>query len=264
MLYPVFFQVFEALSFYDRLGELSSKEKRTLADTIAEIEKLAIAQRENFFPLRMWLSAEAARARGDVGAALKLYDEAISSATDVEYLHLAACMNERCAAMLGNPKMGAGYVVEARELWRLWGCGPKLAALSAQHPTLFPPPVPPLNRFDSSSHSSTSAGSDSMGHIPIPEEHLDAPQQDIANHNSTTWTVSDKSQRPSKTRRSSSSSSLNSQSHSHSGENDFVGEHRSLTGRSESLARSSLATELDLRTVVSASSVISMEASVDG
>lgn len=259
LLYTVFFQLFEALSMYDRFEELTDADKHTLADTVTEIHRLSLTNRENFYPFKLWLDAEAARVAGQSDDALKLYDDAIASATRSEYVHLAACMNERCAAMLKTPKLAAGYIIEARELWRQWGCGPKLAALSAQHPGLFPPPVPPLNRFTSNTDSNTSEGSDSMGRVPMPDD-LEAPHipRDEVEQ-STAWTNG----RIAKVRRASTSS-VSTLSQSNGGENERASEHWSMTEHSEGVGRSQLATELDLRTVVSASSVIASEVSIDG
>lgn len=276
MLYPVFFQVFEAITFYDRFSELSQEELNTLAETFKTLAALALTQEANFKTLKLWLDAEASRAGGDKEAALSLYDDAIAAALEVDYIHIAACMGERCAKMLNSPKLAAGYLIEARDLWLRWGCQPKVAAMAVEHPSLFPTSTALVL---SSTGSTSSHGTELNGHElhpaslvgvgEMPEPHPNHEDTDPASSHredassTTTWTYD----RPTKPKRTQSGGSQGSHSHSTgTGEgHEGLSEHRgSMASHSEHMPRSHLATELDLRTVVSASSVISMELSVDG
>ena len=46
-----------------------------------------------------------------------MYDLAIDSAAEHQYNHWGAVMNERAAALMNKPKLSAGYILEANELW---------------------------------------------------------------------------------------------------------------------------------------------------
>lgn len=264
---------------FDQWPDLTKEEHEILASTLKVIEGLALTQAANFGPLKLWMDAEAARALDKTQEALALYDEAIAAALAVDYIHIAACMNERCAKMLLNPKLAAGYLIEARDLWRRWGCEPKVTAMALAHPELFPSASVPLpHGMDPSAFSSTgpmtNGGQQShhSGHATLEElpehplVHFDdgdrpSSMRDEATSSSATWTHD----RPPKPRRTPSSGSLPSHSHSTGEGHELQSDNRgSIAGQPEPVPRSQLATELDLRTVVSASSVISMEISVDG
>ncbi|BGP14068.1 hypothetical protein JCM10213v2_002006 [Rhodosporidiobolus nylandii] len=240
LLYPVYFKLFEALVLYDSSSTLTSDEQRILDETHAEIAELAAEQPNNFRSLKLWLDAEKSAAARDVVKAIELFDLAIEAATARRYL------------------------VEAHTLWRAWGCMPKVARMEADYPTIFPSqPVvcthiastatPPLHT--SSLHGVddvASAGGSSGESITDPAVREDS-------HPAHGWSdgvhVSLSSRRP-----STGSHESHSQSDPH--ETEMVS-----TGRSVEecvYQRSQLATELDLRTVVTASSVISGELSVDG
>ncbi|ORY92797.1 hypothetical protein BCR35DRAFT_311761 [Leucosporidium creatinivorum] len=279
LIYPVFFQLFEAITLYDEFSILTKEQLDTLAATNKTMGELALTQADNFCSLKLWLDAEAARASGDRQTALSLYDDAIAAALAVDYIHLAACMGERCAKMLNSPKLGAGYLIEARDLWSKWGCQPKVIAMTNEYPHLFPTVVPPStpragsissgsrdgpNGLDQASSLSAVDESNELLHHDDLDQTSSTHRDEVASSSHTTWTLD----RPSKPKRTPSFGSHGSHSHSTGEGHDILSDsqHReSITGHSsEHMSRSHLATELDLRTVVSASSVISMELSVDG
>lgn len=108
LLYPVLFQVFEAVALYNRFSTLTEEELDIISETNALIADLAETQASSFKPLLLWLQAEAARATGDQSRALVLYDEAIEVAASSALLHLVAVLNERAAVTLDNVKLASG------------------------------------------------------------------------------------------------------------------------------------------------------------
>ncbi|KAK4056866.1 hypothetical protein OIO90_002116 [Microbotryomycetes sp. JL221] len=297
LIYTTFFEVFEAVQLYDRFAELTDAERTLMAGTKTMLETLSQRQAHNFLPLKQWLEAEATRVAGDTQAAIVLYETTIASALASEYGYIAAIVNERCARMLDSPRMAAGYLLEARDLWQKWGCMPKVLAMEAEHPTLFRPSRTSMSGVESadmtsSLHPMSSAGAVlSPGPSPLATpQAIDDVQEPIfpagagngvsvSNSNSDSHSHEDHTNSPTNGRESvaalhkdssraggrrTSTGSHGSQSHSASDAHEAASDHRSLTAHNEVISRSHLATELDLRTVVSASGIIAMELSVDG
>ena len=143
--------------------------------------------------------------------------------------------------MLKAPKLAAGYLLEAHSQWTKWGCLPKAQSLEASFPAIFPKlasAVTPNSHFPPSS----SPASELHPFSPTAESrHLDAASE-------TGRSLSTREDfRPSKS----------TSSHSQSERSEFRSTPHSET-------RTGLTTELDLRAVVSASSVLASETSVDG
>ncbi|GAA5908410.1 hypothetical protein JCM6882_007929 [Rhodosporidiobolus microsporus] len=264
LLYPVFFRLFEAVTLYDIFPTISTEEHDILKETHVEIEELAASQADSFNTLKLWLDAERVRATGDVAEALKAYDIAIEEASNRRYLHFAACMNERAAACLPSLKLATGYLSEAHALWLAWGCAPKVQRMEADFPTIFPPrphPVvtpsvptgtPPVHHSHLADYVSTSTGSAES-----------ATEPSVRDDSQTTpvWVDTPNLSQPE--RRPSDGSHESHSHHSEPHDVEMLSNSRSVD-HSDVHARSQLATELDLRTVVTASSVISGELSVDG
>lgn len=166
-------------------------------------------------------------------------------------------MNERVAVMLDHPKLGAGYLAESRQLYLAWGCVPKVAAFDGVTPS----PLrhsQPLNPPAATDRSTiTSLGDDARSQTNSSED-ADHPPSQRANEGSIArpqWESSETimPKRPAPSSHGSFSGLVD----------DTHSDLRSV-GHSEVPSRSHLATELDLRTVVTASSVISSEIAVDG
>ncbi|GAA5824688.1 hypothetical protein JCM3770_000086, partial [Rhodotorula araucariae] len=272
LVYTVFFQLHEAISLYDEYSTLGPDEREILASTHAYMEDLAVTQPDNFLPLKLWLDAERARVEGLPLDAVPLYDLAIEAATAQRAIHLAACMNERAATCLPSIKLQAGYLIEAHAHWTAWGCVPKTAMMEADYPQLFSPrlphvaprvtatPTPPL-------HTATMQASDYIQGRPASNESTDQTSSSSTGkgeemQSMQSWlnegTSTSKNHRP-----SHDSPRSHGSRHSESHDVDMVSQPRSMD-HSDVYSRSHLATELDLRTVVTASSVISGELSVDG
>ncbi|HYF63464.1 MAG TPA: SpoIIE family protein phosphatase, partial [Herpetosiphonaceae bacterium] len=86
--------------------------------------------------------AEMARVQGDHRAAMDGYASAIAAAVDQGYAQDAALANELAAEFylgLDNPRVAAGYLGEAHQLYGRWGAAAKLAQLEQAHPQLAAP-----------------------------------------------------------------------------------------------------------------------------
>lgn len=139
------------------------------------------------------------------------------------------------------------YLLEAHAQWQSWGCKPKVALLERQFPSYFPGkiPAPPATSTTSTPALSTA--------VPTSHHWLGSRFADPG--------VTANSRPPLKHRRSSTPSH---ETRSQSNSGDLDGHSQGRSTLSDSAAKSYLATELDLRTVVTASNVISGEISVDG
>ncbi|GAA5903955.1 uncharacterized protein JCM6883_002039 [Sporobolomyces salmoneus] len=276
LLYPSLFRVFEAVVLYQRFGSLRPEELDILEETKNEISELAEAQETTFRPLQLWLKAEAARCIPDSSnEALSLFDEAIQLATATSQNHLSAILNERAAATLANPKLAVGYIVEAHSFWAKWGCTPKVHHLEVTFPSISFPNLTSngaVSRTMSSGASSSDLFHDLDGDTALRSmgPGMDR-QQGSSNGGHTEETISLRSSLvesgpaslPSLNRRRSDSRSLGSQGSLDDYDHPEGGSGRSID-RSEHFSRSHLATELDLRTVITVQNLISGEGSVDG
>ncbi|SCZ98541.1 BZ3500_MvSof-1268-A1-R1_Chr3-1g05452 [Microbotryum saponariae] len=278
LLYPTYFQLFEALCFYDRFDELTKVELDTLAATVAHFAKVSVDSAMNFLPLKLWLDAEAARAKSQREEALSAYDLAIALASDSGFVHIAACMNERCAKMLQSPKLSAGYIIEAHAMWSTWGCTPKTSSMLSEHPLLNHPtasPMPSPGLAYTGSVASPAATADSSDRRTSAYTSVTHSGEDLAmsvTHSEGFESVNGSTSRDERStaiamtasksilRRRRSIDSQDSISSREEAEHSSEG----LKGKSQFEHRSLIATELDLRTVVSASSVLSQELTVDG
>lgn len=162
--------------------------------------------------------------------------------------------------------------MEAHAHWLAWGCLPKAHRMEVEHPHLFPSrssismqraaptPTPPLaatipgasDYMQAPPLSADSGDQTSSSSVGKPEEARSLQG----------WTNESAKQHG---RRPPSTGSHESLTHSQSEQRDvdMVSQSRGVD-HSDIHQRSHLATELDLRTVVSASSVISSELSIDG
>jgi hypothetical protein len=219
--------------------------------------------------MKQWLQAEECRSRKDWPAAMSYYDAAILAATEAQFIHLSACMNERCASMLKSPKLAAGYLLESYSQYKAFGCVTKLRSMEVVHPLLFASvPKSPVPEDATPPATGTTAA-----RVPSPS---DIVFQALSETGSPTvlddvgipnvWTSSEVN-----SRKGLSSESMGSRGSRSVGsrsildvEFEDIYDYRTDGTPSEAQSKSHLTTELDLRTVVSASSVIAGEISVDG
>ena len=118
-----------------------------------------------------------------------------------------------------------------------------------------------------SSNSNVEGRSHSSESIPYGRSHEVSIDEETTSQRSS-WLASNHTPAPSLGRRPSAPDRSDSRSFGSQGSLDDLDHHDAHSGRSvdrsDSYSRSHLATELDLRTVITASSVISGELSVDG
>lgn len=113
LIFPVFFQLFEAVALYKRFASLSAQEKTTLQSAHTLMAQLAADQPQNFRPLQVWLEAERAIATFPPIDAISHLDAAIDAAIAGGMSYIAAYLNEEVAALLTNPKLAAGFVLSS-------------------------------------------------------------------------------------------------------------------------------------------------------
>ncbi|AEV83986.1 serine/threonine protein kinase [Actinoplanes sp. SE50] len=115
---------------------------RCLSDPAATSDRDWLARRAadapfNFRPLLLLADAERARAAGDPGTAIRLFDEALLSVGGRPWQH--ALLAERSARIhleQGLTHTGRRLLAEACDAYRTWGAGGPVARLEAEHPFL--------------------------------------------------------------------------------------------------------------------------------
>jgi len=127
-----------SLEFYESIAQLSTADPDVAR---AEASRDALALWASFNPVsfahwRITIDAEIARVRGDVGAALDGYDEAIAHAARHGLLGDEALINERAALFhlsRGSRRIARTYLLEARQAYERWGASAKVAHLEQAH-----------------------------------------------------------------------------------------------------------------------------------
>jgi predicted ATPase len=143
-IWPVLFDFWHGLTLAANYPETLADEQATY---LAEMEKAqrviaALAENcpENFLCQWLLLSAEIGRLRGHEFPALTLYTRAIDYAEATASVQLRALANELCARFwlgLGQEKMAAIFIAEARQAYAQWGAAAKVAELERRHAELF-------------------------------------------------------------------------------------------------------------------------------
>ena len=221
-------------------------------DTLTEAAQLSDQVAENFRPYYMWLRTEQARAAGNLSKARDLYDEAIEAAKASGFVHFAACMNERCAAIIDKPKLRAGYLLEAERLWRQWGFVSRSEAIILRNPHVFP----------AQAHvQSSTPFKDPNGHQYSPEVVTLQPEERLSRRPSLSLTDLENSHVVNELNRARPLQSRPSFTHGSSLPSDSMGETPTVNTLPD--VRSLLNVELDMRTVLRASMVIADELNVD-
>lgn len=236
ILYPAFFQLFEAVVLFDNVEFITEVDRQTLATTFKLFEGLAVIQTSNFGHMKTFLDAEEARSRQSFTEAIELYDSAIAEASSAQFIHLAAFYNERAAQIMKKPKLAVGYLLEAMELWKTWGCEPKVTAMQNEFPFLRPKPL--LSPIFTS-HLSVGTNSLPTGRSDQSEDQYKWSKADLERRKST----------------SSSAPGF--------GIPETLVRGHSITNIPVIEFPSRLATELDLRTVVQACGILASETSLD-
>ena len=92
---------------------------------------------ENFLHKYLLVAAEVARINGQIWEASDLYDQAIDSARENQFMHEEALANELAAKFYLNKsreKMARVYLLEARNIYRKWGAITKVKDLEESYP----------------------------------------------------------------------------------------------------------------------------------
>jgi predicted ATPase/class 3 adenylate cyclase len=104
-----------------------------------ELAAWAVNCPENFAHKHLLVEAERARVAGRKDDAVRLYNEAIRSARENEFVHEEALANERAALHWlaeGNAIYARAHLQEARYGYERWGASRKVGQLDADHPRL--------------------------------------------------------------------------------------------------------------------------------
>jgi predicted ATPase/class 3 adenylate cyclase len=94
---------------------------------------------ENFRHKYLLVEGERARVEGRKDDAIRLYNEAIRSARESEFVHEEGLANERAAALWlagGNTLYARAHLLEARYGYERWGATRKVEQLETDHPLL--------------------------------------------------------------------------------------------------------------------------------
>jgi formate hydrogenlyase transcriptional activator len=143
-LWPVLFDFWQGLTVAANYADVPPDQQ---AAYLAEMEKAqqllaALAENcpDNFRCQWLLLSAEIERLRGHELPALALYTRAIEYAEETTAVQYRALANELCARFwlwLGQNKVAAVFLSEARLCYRQWGAAAKVAELERRHSALF-------------------------------------------------------------------------------------------------------------------------------
>ncbi|MDZ8187974.1 MAG: ATP-binding sensor histidine kinase [Nostoc sp. ChiSLP02] len=115
------------------------KSRQVLADNQTKIKKWAEQCPENFWHKYLLVEAEIARISGKILEAMELYDKAIASAREHEFIQDEALANELAAKFwLSKNKedFAKSYIIKAHYSYRLWGAFGKVKDLETKYPKL--------------------------------------------------------------------------------------------------------------------------------
>ncbi len=137
------FYFYHALTLVALWPTLAASEQATALETITAHHARIKTWRENcpanFEGMDLLLSAEMARLHGQEMASLQLYDQAIASTKEHEFIHLQALANELAAKFwlsLDKPHIARHYWREAHYAYQKWGATVKVTQLEEQYPEL--------------------------------------------------------------------------------------------------------------------------------
>lgn len=141
--------LFGALTRLARLrsGDVTDTETQEMRDWLADarrrMEHWAALAPMNYAQKLHLMDAEMHALRGDIGAALEAYDQAIATARENGFIHEEALANE-CAARFfldqKRPKIARVYAQEARRAYVRWGATEKVRHFDEQYGALLTEP----------------------------------------------------------------------------------------------------------------------------
>jgi len=143
------YQFYSALSHAASCDAASAKQRQQHVDALAahhrELDLWAANCPDNFENRAALIGAEIARIDGRDVAAMRLYEQAIRSASANGFVHNEALANElasRFYAARGFEKIARVYLQDARYGYLRWGADGKVRQLEQLHPHLRDAPVP--------------------------------------------------------------------------------------------------------------------------
>ena len=150
---PSFFETAE-YHFHAALARAALCDEATLDERSRYLEMLRNHHRqiaiwagncpENFATREALVGAEIARIEGRELDAMRLYEEAIRSARENEFVHHEAIANELAAnfyAKRGSSTIARAFLREARNAYAQWGAAGKVRQLDERHPWLLEKPT---------------------------------------------------------------------------------------------------------------------------
>ncbi|MGR3179759.1 MAG: ATP-binding response regulator [Candidatus Anammoxibacter sp.] len=136
--------LFYSLTVASLFHEKNSNEKkiywRILNKNKKKLKKWAANCPENFLNKYLLVCAEMAKLSGKDREAMDLYDRAIESAHDNEFIQNEAIANERAAIFFfskGKEKIARGYLTDSRYCYHRWGADAKVKDLEEEYPQIF-------------------------------------------------------------------------------------------------------------------------------
>jgi GAF domain-containing protein/ABC-type transporter Mla MlaB component len=118
----------------ERRAELIGKHRQ-------QLDVLAACAPMNFQHMKVLIDAEAARSAGDIGQAIRLYEQALTLAGENKSAYVEAIAGELCARFylsLGLVKGARAYMRDACRAYLHWGATGKAEALQAEYAQVWP------------------------------------------------------------------------------------------------------------------------------
>ena len=126
--------MFQKASARERAGY-----KKTLAGNLKKFKRWTEHCPENFENMYLLLQAETAALSGRTEAAMNLYDDAIRSAKEHQFIPMESLANERAGLFFlsrGKTKIADLYLMEAHRGYATWGASAKVNAMHEKFPQI--------------------------------------------------------------------------------------------------------------------------------
>ena len=143
------FNFYYSLTLISYYADASSEERNAYWKKLESNQQImktwAENCQENFLHKYLLVEAEMSRLSGQWYEAMDLYDRAIESARDNEFIQNEALSNELAAKFwleMGKEDFAQLYLKKSRQAYQIWGAGTKVKILEAQYPRLLLPMVP--------------------------------------------------------------------------------------------------------------------------
>ncbi|KAF3937874.1 hypothetical protein ABW19_dt0208394 [Dactylella cylindrospora] len=130
-IYQAWSHFYGGFALIDRMAQLTQDEIEYLHFTIKQLKDWSIYAKETYLHKYLALEAELHKDTESTLTTLDRFEEAIQLASQSQFYHEAALINERCALWLSKlgTKRWLYYLKEAYKLYSWWGANAKLQAL---------------------------------------------------------------------------------------------------------------------------------------